>query len=269
MSNYAFNVVATDSRAGSRPVTWHRGPRAFAGTADQFAQAVLRDVMSRDPRLSGELVVVNVWDSDREGVFVPHDIAGRAFHDPHEPQRPDEIPVGYFTYYVSSAEYAVMEDAVLGADGTARSHGICAGLIVPGAGPVLQIMTGHQYGWITLHTSWYEREPEPDLAAWEAVEQVTIRPQGPVRVYSQEWVLQEHYPDLAGGLDPEYLTIRVSARGRDEHSGERGRDPSRPGERHRIQAWSAAAPAPRLIIKRDQTSRYWEDAGAATPRNAT
>lgn len=81
-ANYCYNVVATDSRSGNRPVTWHREPRAFAGTADQFAQAMLDDVMSSDPRLAGEFVFVNVWDSDREGVFVPHHIAGRASHDP-------------------------------------------------------------------------------------------------------------------------------------------------------------------------------------------
>jgi len=81
-ANYCFNVVATDSRSGTRPVRWHREPHAFAGTADQFAQAMLDDVMSGDPRLAGEFVFVNVWDSDREGVFVPAHIAGRASHDP-------------------------------------------------------------------------------------------------------------------------------------------------------------------------------------------
>jgi hypothetical protein len=43
---------------------------------------MLDDVMSGDPRLAGEFVFVNVWDSDREGVFVPAHIAGRASHDP-------------------------------------------------------------------------------------------------------------------------------------------------------------------------------------------
>lgn len=81
-SRYCFNIVSTDSRNGTRPVTWHREPRTFAGSADQFAQAMLDDVMSGDPRLAGEFVFVNVWDSDREGVFVPAHIAGRASHDP-------------------------------------------------------------------------------------------------------------------------------------------------------------------------------------------
>lgn len=82
-ANYCYNVVAWDSRNGThRPVTWHREPRAFAGTADQFAQAMLDDIMSGDPRLTEEHVVVNVWDSDHEGVFVPAHIAGRAYHDP-------------------------------------------------------------------------------------------------------------------------------------------------------------------------------------------
>jgi len=86
-ASYCFNVVATDSHNGTGPVTWHREPHAFAGTAEQFAQAMLDDVMSADPRLAGEFVVVNVWDSDREGVFVPARIAGRAFHDPQAPAR--------------------------------------------------------------------------------------------------------------------------------------------------------------------------------------
>ena len=81
-ANYCFNVVATDSSSGTRPVIWHREPHAFAGTADQFAQAMLDDVISGNPRLAAEHVVINVWDSDREGVFVPADIAARAYHDP-------------------------------------------------------------------------------------------------------------------------------------------------------------------------------------------
>jgi hypothetical protein len=57
-ANYCFNVVAAN-----RPAKSHRQPRAFAGTADQFAQAMLDDVMSGDPRLAGEFVFVNVWDA--------------------------------------------------------------------------------------------------------------------------------------------------------------------------------------------------------------
>lgn len=81
-ANYCFNVVATDSRSGTRPVAWHRRPRPFAGTADEFAQAMLDDVMSGDARLAGEWVVVNVWDGARAGGFAPSRIAGRAIHDP-------------------------------------------------------------------------------------------------------------------------------------------------------------------------------------------
>jgi len=82
-ANYCFNVVAWDNRSGTRrPVTWRREPRAFAGTADQFAQAMLDDIISGDPQLAAEHVVINAWDSDREGVFVPAHIAGRASHDP-------------------------------------------------------------------------------------------------------------------------------------------------------------------------------------------
>jgi hypothetical protein len=81
-ANYCFNVVATHSGGGTRPVKRHPEPRAFAGTADQFAQAMLDDVISGDPGLAGVLVVVNAWDCDREGVFDSAHIAGRAFHDP-------------------------------------------------------------------------------------------------------------------------------------------------------------------------------------------
>jgi hypothetical protein len=48
---------------------------------------MLDDVMSGDPRLAREYVVVNVWDTDREGVFVPARIAASAFHDPQAPIR--------------------------------------------------------------------------------------------------------------------------------------------------------------------------------------
>lgn len=75
--SYCFNVVVARG-----PVRQHREPRAFAGTADQFAQAMLDEVMSGDPRLASRFVVVNVWDSDREGLFVAHHRAGRASHDP-------------------------------------------------------------------------------------------------------------------------------------------------------------------------------------------
>ena len=68
-SNYCFNVVATDSRSGTPPVAWHRQPSPFAGTADEFAQAMLDDVMSGDPRLAGEWVTVKVWDGARPGGF--------------------------------------------------------------------------------------------------------------------------------------------------------------------------------------------------------
>lgn len=81
-ASYCYNIVRTDSRNGTRPVTWHREPRTFAGSADQFAQTMLDDVMSRDPQLAGEFVFVNAWDSDGAGVFDPAHIAGRARHDP-------------------------------------------------------------------------------------------------------------------------------------------------------------------------------------------
>lgn len=86
-ASYSFNVVATRNRKGTRPVTWHREPHAFAGTAEQFAHAMLDDVMAADPRLAAEFVFVNVWDMDRPGAFVSSRIAARASHDPQAPAR--------------------------------------------------------------------------------------------------------------------------------------------------------------------------------------
>jgi hypothetical protein len=80
--SYCFNVVI----AGGR-VTQHREPRPFDGSAKEFAQAMLDEVMSADPRLASRFVFVNAWDSDREGVFVAHHIAARASHDPTAPAR--------------------------------------------------------------------------------------------------------------------------------------------------------------------------------------
>jgi hypothetical protein len=79
---YCFNVVV----AGGR-VRQHQEPRAFDGTAAEFAQAMLDEVMSGDPQLASRFVIVNVWDSDREGTFVAHHIAARASHDPEAPAR--------------------------------------------------------------------------------------------------------------------------------------------------------------------------------------
>lgn len=85
-SSYCFCVVSTGS-GGPRRVTSHREPRAFTGTADQFARAMLDEVLSDDPRLAGDFVVINAWDTDRAGVFDPACTAGRAIHDPQEPVR--------------------------------------------------------------------------------------------------------------------------------------------------------------------------------------
>ena len=265
MGNYIYNVGATDSRTRTSGVTWHREPQAFPGTAQEFAETVLRDLISADPRMAEEFITVKVWDNDREGPGDFSHVAAYALNNPEEPRRPDEITVDFFQYYVASADYEVADDAVLGGDGTEWSHGTRTGLVVPSDGPALLIRTGHQFGYIALEASWLDSEPEPDLAAWEAAEQVTVRPQGPVRVYTNEWVVQEQYPDLAGGRDPGYLTIRVSARGRDANRSARGRNAGRPREHHRIEAWAAPGPAPRLVLKRDQTSQYWEQAGTITP----
>lgn len=80
--SYCFNVVSTDSRTGTRPVTWHRDPRTFDGTAAEFAERMLADAMSGSSQLAAEYVVVNVWEARAGGVFDPAHIAGRAYHDP-------------------------------------------------------------------------------------------------------------------------------------------------------------------------------------------
>jgi hypothetical protein len=60
----------------------HPEPHAFAGTADQFAQAMLDEVMSANPQFAGGWVFVNVWSSERGGLFESSHIVARAFHDP-------------------------------------------------------------------------------------------------------------------------------------------------------------------------------------------
>lgn len=265
MPNYIYNVGATDSRTRTSGVTWHREPQAFPGAAQAFAETVLRNLIAADPRMAGEFITIKVWDNDRAGPGDFSHVAAYALNNPEEPRRPDEISVDFFQYYVASADYEVADDAILGGDGTEWSLGTRADLIVPSDGPAMLIRTGHQFGYITVDATRHESEPAPDLAGWEAAEQVTIRPQGPVRVYTNEWVAQEQYPDLAGGLDPGYLTIRVSARGRDANRSARGRNPGQPREQHRIEAWPATGPAPRLVLQRDQTSQYWEQAGNITP----
>ncbi len=67
-----------------------------------------------------------------------------------------------------------------------------------------------------------------------------------------------------GGRRTEYLTIRVSARGRDAKVTHSPRvHPRRvPLEHHLIEAWPASAAAPREVLKRDETTRYWENSTA-------
>ena len=212
MPNYIYNIGTTDSRTRTSGVTWYREPQAFPGTAQEFAETMLRDLIAADPRMAGEYITVKVWDNDREGPGDFAHVAAYTLNNPEEPRRPDEISVDFFQYYVASADYEVADDAVLGGDGTQWSLGIRAGLIVP---------SDHWFG--------------------------SVRPM------------------KASALNPGYLTIRVSARGRDANRRARGRNPGQPREQHRIEAWPADEPGPRLVLKRDQTSRYWEEAGAITP----
>ena len=266
MPRYSYNVGATDRRSRTSGVTWHREPRVFPGTADEFARTVLQELIAGDPRMAGEYITVTVWDNDRPGAGDFSHVAARARNSPEEPRRTDEISMDFFQYYVASTGYDVSADEILGLDGLEWSHGTRAGLIVASQGPAMLIRTGKQFGYLTVEASRFDREPEPDLDDWEAVEQVVVQPEGPIRVFTNEWVPQEQYPDLADGVGRGCLTIRVSARGRDANSGLRGRPADRPEEQHRIQVWPAAGPAPRQVLRRDQTSRYWEGAGQVDPR---
>jgi hypothetical protein len=262
MARYSFNVVSTWREGGTRPVVWHRAPQAFDGPADEFAQAMLGDVLAGDPSLDGVLVVINVWDGDQPGVGVASRIAAQAVRNPEEPQPSNEISVDYSHYYVAPVADDRIDDPITD-PGWALSVG--AGLVVPGEGPVLEIHTGHQWGYITLQVSQHDHEPDLDLAGWEVAEQVTIRPEKPMGVCDWNWIWYDRYTDLTGELAAEYLTIRVSARGRDANFSLRGRPADRAEEHHRIQIWPADGPAPRQVLKRDQTSRYWEGAGHLDP----
>jgi hypothetical protein len=132
---------------------------------------------------------------------------------------------------------------------------------VPGEGPALAIRTGHIGCWISLQVARRDSEPAAELEEWEAVEQVTMKPVGEVRVIAGLiGKIEDHYPDLRGGHDTGYLAIRVSVRGRDK-SGipVSPLHPRRtPLEDHLIEAWPAAGPAPRVVLKRDEFSHRRE-----------
>ena len=135
---------------------------------------------------------------------------------------------------------------------------------MPGEGPALAIRTGHQAGWISLQVARRDAEPAADLDQWEAAEQVTITPAGAVRVRGDlVGPIADQYPDLRGGHHSEYLTIRVSARGRDNPRGAPASplNPRRdPLEHHFIEAWPVTGPAPHVVLKRDEVSRRREAA---------
>jgi hypothetical protein len=177
------------------------------------------------------------------------------------------LPIDHSTYYVVSREdaYDFADDHILGGHGADNVHGMPQGLVVPGSGPALKIRTGHQWGYITVDVSLVESGPAPDLGAWDAIEQATIRPHAQVDICDWLFSARGQFPDLTGGRRVEYLTIRVSARGRDAKANPVPALKARrtPVEHHLIQAWPAFAPLPREVLKRDQTTCYWEATNSA------
>lgn len=260
MPQYAFKIEYTGH--GSSQSEDHLTPHAFVGSADEFARAVLRDLISRDPSLTQKFTVVSVWDAEAEGVGeIRHRAALVTTHDLDLGPFPDnQLQIDYHTYYVASFNYNIHDDDILGVQGRDVTHGVPYGLVVPGSGPALKIRTGHRWGYITLDVSMLDSEPAADLAAWEAIEQATIRPRADVRICDWNTSLQDHFPDLTRGRRSNYLTIRVSARGRDaEITRSPAVNPRRvPMEHHMIEAWPASASAPRRVLKRDGITLYWE-----------
>ena len=261
MPDYAYALVY--KLDGRRVVEEHFTPHAFAGTPEDFGMAMLLDLIGRNPAAGNEFAAVNVWHSDREGVGVPgpHCVLVSTLDLDPGPFPPNQLEINHYTYYIAAGDHDLTTDDVLGGYGTDVRFGVPQGLVVPGSGPALKIRTGHQSGYITLDVRALESGPAADLAAWEAVEQATIRPETDVDIFDDLLADQEQFPDLTGGRRVEYLTIRVSARGRDAKAAYRpGVHPRRvPLEHHLIEAWPASAPAPREVLKRDQTTRSWED----------
>lgn len=268
--NYAYGIVhTTPTASGDRGVEEHLTPHAFVGTADEFGRATLVDFITRNQSLRDEFVVVNVWDFGRQGVgdatrraavVTTHDL------DPG-PFPPNLLEIDHYTYYIAAGDHDITTDDVLGGYGTDVRFTEPNGLVVLGSGPALKIRTGHQFGYITLDVRVLESGPAADLAGWEAVEQATITPQAEVQIYTDQLADQDQFPDLTGGRRTEYLAIRVSARGRDAKiTRSNAVHPRRvPLEHHLIEAWPAAAPTPRQVLKRDETTRYWESAALPRP----
>lgn len=264
MPSYAYRIVHTLGTAED-----HLAPHAFAGSADEFGRATLLDFITRNQSMINEFTVVNVWDSERTGVGDPkHTVALISTYDLDPgPFPPNQLEIDHYTYYVASDDYSVPDDEILGGRGTDVVYGMPQGLIVQGSGPALKIRTGHHFGYITLDVSTLESAPAAGLAAADAVEQATIRPRAMVAIYDHHLSIQDHFPDLSGGRPTEFLAIRVSARGRDAKiTRSPAVNPRRvPLEHHLIEAWPVAAPAPREVLKRDETTRYWESAALRQP----
>jgi len=265
MPDYAYNLVYRLN--DRRVVEEHLTPHAFAGTPEEFGMAMLLDLIARIPAAGDIVAGVNVWHSDREGVGVPgpHRVVVSALDLDAGPFPPNLLEIDHYTYYVAAGDHDITTDDVLGGYGTDIVHTVPQGLVVPGSGPALKIRTGHQCGYITLDVRVLESGPAADLAAWEAVEQATITPQAEVQIYTDQLADQDQFPDLTGGRRVEYLTIRVSARGRDAKAAHTPRvHPRRvPLEHHLIEAWPASALGPREVLKRDQTTRSWENSTAS------
>ncbi len=258
MPNYLYGVVY---RGG---VIWNREPQSFPGSAQEFAREKLLTWMAENSENANEIVVVNVWDADREGAGVPAKIIGRmSSHQLDEgPFDPDQIYLPYGQYSIYSVGYDFFhDDPVLAPGGGHSIPHTPYGLIAAGEGPALAIRAGHE-GWISLQVALRDGEPPADLEAWEAVEQVTMKPAGEVRVADITGVIEDHYPDLRGGHDTGHLAIRVSVRGRDRlalPASAGALHPRRaPWEDHLIEAWPVTRPAPQVVLKRDEFSRRWE-----------
>jgi hypothetical protein len=185
MPNYVYNVVFRGKKGG---VIWKMEPQSFPGSAEEFARGKLLTWMADNSENANEIVVVNVWDADREGAGDPdkkivqmsnHQLDGGPFD-------PDQINVPCGQYSIYSVGY----------------------------GPALAIRAGHE-GWISLQVALRDAERAAELEGWEAVEQVTMKPTGEVRVADLTGKVEDHYPDLRGVHDTGYLAIRVSVRGRD------------------------------------------------------
>jgi hypothetical protein len=224
---------------------------------------MLLDFLAMRPELATAFVNVNVWDSGAGGVGNASFIIAQCsvFDLDKGPFPENQVEVAYYAYYIVSAGYGdIIADPVLGEEGSDVVLGLPYGLVVPGEGPALKIRTGHQGGWITLDTEALQAEPAGDLDAWDAVEQATLRPMGLLRVTHWNREPADGAGDLASLAAAEYVTIRVSARGRDsEIRTDHSKNPRRfPVEHHRVQAWPVTGPAPRAVMKRDATTRQWE-----------